>query len=209
MARNFTSTDRVSVPSGADLFGESAASILGWFKVPASSTTTFIYHEVLNFNEEIYARLNSTGFFEFFWRTPTALIVITGASALDDGVWRRFFCVRRANNDFQAYVNGTSIGTASNNPGTISISPTIYIGNNAGGASEAGASVARLITLKRAITVNEAEGILYTGRVGGTKNLHLELGLGSPEPDFSGNKFNGTVTGTTIVGNPPMQPMAA
>ena len=68
--------------------------------------------------------------------------------------------------------------------------------------------LANLAIWNRSLTTNELRGyrdspaLVLAGR-----KFFAPLGFGSPEPDYGGGKWNGTLTGTTLVAHPPTGPL--
>lgn len=202
MALTFTGTERLEVPSAADLFSVTTAAIMCWFRHPGASSNVFIYKERGAFNEEIQMFMDSAGAIHYQWRTPTALAGFTGSgSGFDDGVWHRLLFLRRASADFEAYVDEVSEGTDTTDPSTATVSPTIFIGNNTVGPGNNpfGGDLARFAVFKAALTVAEAESFLRSGQLINDPE-HWEEMLGtSSEPDWSINQHSITISGSPAV----------
>lgn len=208
MALNFSSDTPpqvVSLSSSAQVLNLSAYSFICWFKAASSATYRYIYTQEANYNEQMFVRLNNTGTLNFWHRTPSAIVDITSSGTYDNGNWHWLLLLRRGNADFQAYVDGSSIGTSANNPGTISVSPTVVLGDYISGDEPLRGDLARCILFTNAIEVEEAGGIAYSGRSRFTARFWHEFNIGGATvSDWSSNQYTGTVTGATIADHPPI-----
>jgi hypothetical protein len=167
-------------------------SVMGWFRAPSAATYREIYTESAAFNIQMYVRINNTGLADFWFRTPTAFIAaLISAGRVDDDVWHRFLFVRRATNDFQAWVDEASIGTDATTCGTDATAPSIAVGNwqqaTGNGDEPFSGHLARMVALREAITPGEAKQILMTGQTGRGKLWHFELDGRLPEPTVPGS----------------------
>lgn len=207
MARNWaTNTDYIDVPTGANLHNSNTAFVLCWFKCSSSATFRRFYTEYNNFDNELFLRLNTAGKIDFIWRTPTNFTTAgPSASAYDDGAWHWVFLLRRATNDFEIYVDGTSILTDTVTVGTSSATFTVRIGNGVDVTTEgANGSIANLMTGVFAPSLAEATAMAYGVLDRQPDKLWASM-MGDDIADWSGNSFALTNSGPTIdVNNPPM-----
>lgn len=213
MARSFlTAGDMVALPSGCTTLDQLVFSLIVWFKDDGNGWRE-IFTDEEAFNESSYLRLRASGSFadgllEYYYRTPTGIAEIRSSSAYDDGAWHWCFVVRRATNDFEAYVDGTSVGTSSVTCGTATITASnVTIGNwySGGPADEPfGDGLAHFVLFRgTALTVAEATEIAYGNFGRKVPTAYLPLwGESTTEPDYSPNAYNGTVTGTAKVDHP-------
>lgn len=211
-ARNFQSTDRVVVSSAASVMDSNTASILCQFKAStATGANRRIYSEFNASNEQVFLRITTTEVLILFWRTPTAIVNITGTTTVNDNAWHRVLAVRRADNDFELFLDEASEGTDTNAPGTISTITEILWGNRGEGAynEDLDGDLARCMTFEVALSPDEAKGILLgigTRASRWPPEQWIEMWGFSPEPDLSGNGRNGTVTDTTVTDHCPCGP---
>lgn len=209
MARNFSTAAEIQLSSAAQVLNLSAFAFICWFRTSASSGYREIYTGESNFNEQWYFRVNTGNTVEFWYRTPTAFLTITSAGTYNDGAWHWALVLRRGSADFQVYIDGSSIGTSTNNPGTITVTPSVALGNwNSGtgiGDENFNGDLARCILIPQAVEVEEASGIAYSGRCRFPVRFWHELDIpGSSVPDWSSNQYTGTVTNTTLADHPPI-----
>lgn len=222
MARTFTgANDKLVWTGGSVLYGQTAASVLCWFKhgsmVSNTTTNDFLFDVHGAFNKRVnilIGGLTSNGKLTAGWRTPTGNASVTSTNRWDDGLWHRLLFARRNSSPFvELYIDGVSDGSSVTNPTTDATASTgQWWANNvaAAGASpwsatDATAAIARGFVLPGiTLTPQEADSILYTGRTVRRPDAWHEMGFGSPEPDVSGNGRSGTLTGSAVVANPPM-----
>jgi len=106
------------------------------------------------------------------------------------------------------YGNGTPVagGAWSPSGAVTTTSCTFGIGNKTDGTQSSGASHISYVALHN-VVLTQAE-ILEAMRYGFTPRGLIGFwplfGVDSPEPDYSGRKLNGTVTGTSVVPGPPV-----
>lgn len=207
MARNFASDSppqTITLPSGAQVLDLSAYAFICLFRVDSAANYRYITAQEANFNEQMFIRLNTDGTVNFWHRTPSAIVNITSGGSYDDGNWHWILFLRRGSADFQAYIDGSSVGTSTSNPGTISVSPTVVLGNYASGDEPTRGDLARCILIPAAVEVDEARGIAYTGITRRPVRFWHELIDPSSAPDWSGNGYNGTIVGATLANHAPV-----
>jgi hypothetical protein len=138
----------------------------------------------------------------------TTFVSIASANTFDDDVWHRVLLVRRnSGNLLELYVDGSSEASSASDPGTDAGAPTDqYWGNNDLEDEGLGGDIARAAFISGVtLTPQQADSFLYTGRWPASLDQWIEMSGGSPEPDWSGNGLNGTLTGTTIADHAPAQ----
>lgn len=208
MARNFSyeTTDKVAWSGGPILYNQTSASIFGWFKNSGVAANKHLFNQRAGWPNIFQFELMSTGAVRGW-----VLGNNYGGSSttFGDGAWHRFLMVRRPASLFvEGYVDGGSEFSTASDPGTNSSSPTTQVwGNSDVGNMGFGGDLARCGFISGvALTIQQADSFLYTGRWPDLLDQWLEMFGESPEPDWSGNGLNGTVTGTTIVDHAPAGP---
>ena len=214
MARSFASqtSDQVAVPDYAGLLQYSSASILAWFKraaAPTSGANLTIYQELLPDVAEIFINMLATpgadnGALEVAWE-GTLRASFTSTNLFDDDLWHWLLLVRRSSGTFvELYVDGVSEGSSATNPGTNATSKTIKWGGQLN--SSFGGRLARCAAFARTLDINEARTFAFGRPPSGSVDFYHEMMGGSPEPDWSGNGRNGTLTATTVADHAPIGP---
>lgn len=133
-----------------------------------------------------------------------------GSHTLSTGTWAPIGLAYDSVNGLATYVNGASDGTAAPHGTVATISAHTEIGNdtNTGGRLLAG-SVADCCIWNTNLTAGEFRALSlgvrpYLIRPSAIVGYWPLDGLASPEPDFSGNAFNGILTGTLKANGPPV-----
>jgi hypothetical protein len=222
MARSFNgaASDHIEWSGGPILYNQTAASIGCWFNhatMTASSGGCFLLDQQAAFNIRVEIFMGDgtvgVGLGKFFvgWRTPTAAAnIAASANRWDDGLWHRLLLVRRNVTPFvELYVDGNSEGNSTTDPTTDSTTPAgnrwgdnFQGGDVAAFGSNGSGSLARgFLIAGAAISPNECDQILRTGVPTRHLDLYYEMGVGSPEPDWSGNGVAGTLSGTAVAPN--------
>lgn len=199
---------RLNVGGSTGMLNRATGSIMGWFRASTLATSRGIYSEYAAFNKQITIEMTSGHKLQFTWRTAAAIAQFSTSGNVDDGVWHWFLFVKRASNDFQGWVDGTSVATSSNAVGTDATASTISIGNftstNADNVSSS--DLFRFISLREAIGPVEALSILTNGLTGRGKLWHFELDGRLPEGSHGGTGeayFPTVATGVTNDAVPP------
>ncbi len=159
------------------------------------------------FNELVSLSMvaDGTGLYNVFWRTPSALQIFKSTNRFDDDLWHRVVVIRKSSTpELEIFVDGVSEGT-DGDPGTDASTPTItFIGRDEAAGSSFGGDIFRFATWTGvALTIEEVDGFLLTGKWRVRPDLWYDLGNGSPELDLSGNGHSGTVNGPTVSDNGP------
>ena len=148
----------------------------------------------------------SSGFNPFFGpSTPSN--IITGVDIR--GAWHHLALTLGPSFTYTAYIDGVAYSVTGS--GSPSGTANFYIGEDGGGDFLNGACADVAVWN---ITLSPTQiSSLASGERANTIGANANLGgywpiLGqSPEPDKSGNGYNGTLTGTTVVAGPPsLQP---
>ena len=150
--------------------------------------------------------------------------IIQGASEIQLNTWymAAAICDGTSSADdvtlYTVKMDGTLIDdglTGDTNTDEADLSDTIKLMTRDNNSDEINGSMAHAAYIRAAITKQDVLEYLYQpGRViakyigvGDGVEFYLPLGLGSPEPDFSGKGKNGTIIGSpTITDNPPVGP---
>jgi len=215
MAREFAGTERIAVPTTATLLTSLTGTIILWFKIPTTVDQKFLYDERAAFNKELRAFVTQNDDptdakkIRSVWRTPTANATIISTSDFDDDVWHWYYLVRRGTADFELFVDGTSEGTFGTTTGITDAGTSNFVGNNTVGPGNGPAigDIARYATWNVALTLGEARTFAFTGRTARKPLVYYELGLASPEPDWSGSGRDGVLSGTPgITSHAPVGP---
>lgn len=188
-------------------------AIIGWFRATdnaGGSDFADIYFEHENTDDDyLNIQLKTSGVINFFYRPggfgqPT--IDFTTAGSYDDDVWHWLFFVCRADNDFEAFIDGTSVGSSTTSV-TNSVTPDLVsVNKNINQSLPVDSQFAHWINFKTSLSIGEAFAMAY-GQWVRHPNMYWELGIGSPEPDWSGEGNAGTVNGGMVLGdNPPIGP---
>jgi hypothetical protein len=148
--------------------------------------------------------------------TPTFFLV-TGATAMSTSIWYHCLATYDGSSTIAVYVNGVSDGTAAASGTILNGAAHFYIGAipNTGGSPNpedffpgtvADAAVWNTLLSASEITALAKGARPINIRSGSLKGWWPLDGLQSPEPDLSGNKNNGTLTGTNPAFGPPIAP---
>lgn len=176
-------------------------AVAGWFRVPdnAAGSDFAVIHEQLasaDFITSIQIRKDGRIFADYRpggFGQPLARI--SSAAGFDDDQWHYLLWVSRATNDYQLWIDGSSIGT---NATAVTNSATLLdsrVAKAGGQALPVGSMVARWASWRRALTVEQGERFLRYGIAPSRPHWWWELGVGEPEPDLSGHGFQGSVLG--------------
>lgn len=208
MARKFTSveTDRVVIADHADLDATTAVTVEHWFYWDLEESNQ-PKHIVSKWNAYL-TRISRKG--TLFGHNFT---IFDGASAFEvqggdpvAGRWYHYGCTYDGTTlkirVYDSVAKTTNNYTLAHTGGIDASANDIYIGNyeSLSPSFDAVGSVGGLRIWKD-LALSDAEidmlrwqpGLNYRSPV-----VNMPLGRGSPEPDHSGNKHTGTVTGTTI-----------
>lgn len=220
MARTFAdnTSDKVAWTGGPILYNQTAGAVLCWVKraaITASGGFRIFFRQYAAFNKHVELAFSdgtsgpTVGKIQAFWRTPTGTGQIDGATRFDDDAWHRVALIRKSSSPYvNLVIDGVSDGTQTSDPGQSStaIAANRWGSNNEGGSdvSSLGGSMARCALISGTTpTIAQTETFLKLGLLSGiTFSQWLEMGLASPEADWSGGGLPGTVTAATVGANP-------
>jgi hypothetical protein len=225
MARNCATTTTDSLINASIPLAASTGTMAFWFKPNWSSvngqTFDFVYWaktgttastdariQIQHFNDNnIYA-----GPFKMDGSTD-ARAVVADAGLFVSGTWNHQCVVwDQPGNSVIYYVNGVSKATAAAGPAFTQSCTYAVAGNHPfpwGGTTSINGAVADVGFWTIKLTPSEVLALAKGARCFTIREPSLAWylpvdGLVSPEPDFSGNAANATVTGTTSVFGPPI-----
>lgn len=215
MARSFNGTSDAidcNVTGGVlDLANNAAFSFVAWF-----NTTTVagpyqtIAGKIYSGTDTPYAFSINTGAVNHRLGVGSYNGTVHGVVAITSFVantWHHYY----ADYDgatWHLYLDGVSIGSSTDATGPVHASTDFQIGQANGGQLMSG-SLADLAMFNGPLTAGEIAA-LASGMRPPQIRTHTLLGywpldgLSSPEPDLSGNKNNGTLTGTAFAPGPPI-----
>lgn len=200
----------VAISTDTTVRNDNQFSIIGWFKVASFTTRAHFYFDRVANGNQIIIRLDATGsvFRVFYQPNPTNITFNPSSAGYVDGNWHWYHLQRRGSTGLYLYVDGIEVAndTTTSMSTNATASVNIYVGADLNGNESAQGDIARFMAFSGSfLTANEANGVAYGMHPSLQPMIHLELGRGLPEPDYSGNGYNGTVGGTTsIVDHPPI-----
>lgn len=141
-------------------------------------------------------------------------MAMTDSGSYNDGAWHTFVCSRISASSWVLFMDGASVATSS----TSGVGTTTTDNQRIGAYSRTSTilysddDVAEVATLSDDFTLSDAQAFDAGFGPHIIKNQSLLnywklAGDFSPEPDFSGNANNGTLTGTAKANHPPIQLM--
>lgn len=220
MSRSFAdqTTDRIDFAGTAPvLYNQTNATILAWFKrgtAPSSGGWPTIFFELAAFNKKVSIFMIAGGVdqakLDAAWRTPTANVSITSTNTFDDDAWHRLCFVRNSSSPFiELFVDGVSEASSATDPSTDATDPTTeFWGNNNNTNASFGGELARCAFVAgTSLAIQDAESFLLTARTVVKMDHWIEMIGSSPEPDWSGNGNNGTVTAAVAADHIPVGPI--
>lgn len=194
-------------------------TVCGWFRSPdnsAGSDFASMYEERDNGDDPyITIQMKQSGAVAAFYRPggfaqPTVLM--TSATGFDDSIWHSFCFVKRASNDYEWYIDGTSEGTDTTSITNTVTRDRVNVGPKPGNTNglPSGGLLSHFANFSEDLTIDEAEGFLYTGRCRIQPNLWWTLNeQGSTESDWGGRSNTGTMTSMSLGNsNPPTVPVS-
>lgn len=212
MARDFAngSTDIVSSP-GSVAPPSAGLTVMAWVKDPdlTNAAGRIVDHGgryIVNFDSS--GNLNFTRDFsgtDGAWRVTAAdLASVTLAN------WNHIVWVHDGTTNAPlCYINGVSmtVTTVTTPVGTPVTTAAVYrIGNSGAGTRSIGGALAYVAVHSVDLTLGEINQHQHFGFTARSVFRCHTLWGDAIEPDLSGNVANGTVTGTTVVANPPIAP---
>lgn len=214
MARSLTSSDKIS---GGTANLASAGSASFWV-YPTWASTDNSDHVFMDkptgpaspvfFRMQKY--LDNNLYFGFFNNAEYRVVVASGSYTLNQNAWNNFL-LAWDNSGSILYLNGSQIGTAGvvTQPNLSGLVETI--GNYTFGTTTNLAARLADFSIYNAKLGSSFAAALNRGARAASLGIPLHGywpldGLQSPEPDFSGNANNGTLTGTALAAGPPTMP---
>lgn len=208
MARSFNGTF-VAVAGGE--VGTGNFSLGMWFRssetinsVPFGESNTGDTDPLAIFQ---YFESPTSNRFKFLLRNNDSSVNITVISSNDysDNVWR-FAVATYDGTTLRLFVDFVELGTDTGTIGTITLN-TRQIGRllRTSASNHFGGDVAGAFAIAKVLSVGEQRAMAY-GRWATVPAGFWHLFGASPEPDFSGNGRNGTVSGATITDHAPIPP---
>jgi hypothetical protein len=201
----------IDIGTARTLHSNSAFAIIFWFWSPdnsGGSDFASLYGDgAPGPNDTMLLQMKQSGAISWLHRDTggTTSSITSSSSGFDDSAWHWCAMLRRGATDYEMYIDGNSQGTNSTNVGA-GTPTTTEIGNPSGAnILTSPGKIAHFINIKASININEARSIAFGQFIGRALNVYMPLGLGSPEPDFSGNQAAGTVTNTAVGDNPPIR----
>ena len=216
MARAFDGIDDV-VDAGdlAEFDNISALTVAYWFYYVTATTYDWHVSKVLASGADGWGILTSDPSNDLYILArngDNTQSAVTTSGVLTTGTWHRIVYVFDGSlvgnsERLKLFVNGTQ-GTLTFNGGAVpatigATTASVLVGGPPPGNNFPECRMAYVFVWIAALSIAEAEMALRTGRARRSELFYAMLSSASPEPDFSGNVRNGTVTGTTIVDNPP------
>ncbi len=205
MARNFPNAgDIVSVTPGAIV--NVPLSFSAWVYPVATASTRAVWGQPANNTGVLEIRLQqATGIVDLI-KQGVALVLSSTATAAN-GAWSHIG-ITDSGTAQKIYINAGTPATSSQAISYATITTAYTIGQGFGSAESWGGRIADLALWSAVLTAGE-----ITSLAGGIRPYNVRKtslygywpldGLQSPEPDLSGSKFNGTLTGTAFAPGPP------
>jgi hypothetical protein len=202
MARKFnSSTDKVEVimtiPTGP-------MTIAGWaMATGASPPRTY---------QQLFGDPVNLGVYYFGTIFPIVLSVVAGsgtfnsAAVINSNIWYHIAITTNGTTVQTSFINGLTAGTGNSGWMPAGSSKTFWIGFATGQALQGNMADTALwnVVLSATEIAALAKGIRPSQVRPAALIGYWPLdGLQSPEPDLSGNRYNGTLTGTALVFGPP------
>lgn len=214
MSRSFNGTSDAIKCSGVDPTGlRSLTGISAWIYPTSSTTDGWIAGEVFSSGElyELRADRSASGFFNYVIVCSGVATVLASTSTVASllNTWVHL-CGTYDGSTQRLYVNGSQQASGAAT-GTIDFntSSNFCIGQDTIHTSNTFAGrIADVAVWSTPLTALEVAALSKGIRPPAIRPLSLKGywpldGLQSPEPDFSGNANNGTLTGTTSAFGPP------
>lgn len=214
MARSFsggaTPTDYINVGTGSVLRFTNTFTISSWVYVNSmtSNMKWFIQGSggVSGWGVGYLLASNSWGF------TKCGVADIGSGVTPSVNIWTHVLWTVSASANPILYINGALANNTGNTSGITPSSLTAYIGTDFGAAVVAFGWTGLIAETSLWGTILSAGEIAALGAGAKTRSVRPAsqvgywplYGLASPEPDLSGNKNNGTLTGTAYTNHPPI-----
>jgi hypothetical protein len=215
------SSERVSYGTGiGPIYGQSAATIIWWFKhgtAPTSGDYPCIFEQFGTFARYVVVNMvaangGNQGKFQVSWRPDNPNVnTFVSTTRWDDNAWHWAMLVRRNASPYtQLYIDGVSDGSDTDDPGTDATALNASgcnIGNewNDGllTGSGFGGSLARFAMFYGiTMTVEQGKAFAFGAKYPQMPDIWLEF-LGARTADYSKNQRNATLTGTPALADHP------
>jgi hypothetical protein len=212
MARSFNgSSDKITIASGISALFPASVTMSIWFYNYANAYNTLqTMGDPTNGNIGIKTYVKSNGTMAAY-RGSTSIYDGTGAVTVSANTWAHFALTGATATDYIGYVNGVVDKNAGGSAGAIDYTNAIYtLGIDGNGNHWMGGNLAEAAVWNTILTPGEVSSLALGLRPPAIRPANLISylpvdGISSPEPDFSGNAFNGTLTGTAaVVTEPPI-----
>jgi hypothetical protein len=210
-ARSFNGTsDHVNFGNITTSLTNTTVSLWANVTVAAAGGFGYLFSRNNSTNANFFEFGTHSGNWQFFVATVGGTSQANG-TAVTAGIWYHLALSYDSTNGSVFYVNGVSTLTGAAGGNMKTGSTTAWIGGDpsGGGSGFANAIIADVAVWNATLTLLEIKGLSQGMRPGAIRAPVLWSpvdGLQSPEADLSGNAFNGTVTGTSVVFGPPIAP---
>lgn len=209
MARSFNGTsDVIALTAGGQAY-TGTESFAAWIKFASVNVTGDILcgnsSPSLGYVFRWHGASGTTGAIELL-HTFTLLIGASNTQTVTTGVWYHAG-VSYDGTNFIFYWNGVNAGSGSQ--AAIVVSAQYFIGSSGSSSEWWNGSLADIASWNIVLSAGEFAALAQGARPGKIRRANLNGwwpldGLQSPEPDYSGNIFNGTLTGTALAAGPPV-----
>jgi hypothetical protein len=207
MARSFNgSTDHIQ--TGSYTVSTPAISLCAWFNRGTLSNTYNVIASQ-NLTGHIQIMIKSTGQMAYYL-SVTGEVLDPGSATVSANTWTHVGMTYNSTNGLVTYINGVSDGTVSAGGSLSSITAPMDIGyDDQNPGRDFPGSIADVAQWGVSLSALEVAGLAKGARPYQVRPSSLTgwwplAGLQSPEPDYSGNKNNGTLTGTAPIFGPPL-----
>jgi len=213
MARTFDDVDdNITVPDSAlfNIPANTGFTVACWAKSSASATSRRCYSQQ-GVGGYIVLGTTGTGTGRFQISDGTTDGTAVGGSSILDGVWHHLCGVRETDGTTRMFVDGVEVGSDATGPtGSIAIASDVQFSDTVRPERWPG-EIAEVMYWNNT-RLSDAK-ILALARRAGRRTIGEQptgywplFGTGSPEPDYSGNSLNGTVTGAVVAAHAPIAP---
>jgi hypothetical protein len=213
MARTFASVSLSNIVTGTVTLGSvSTFTLSAWFNY---SSLAFTYNAIINlFNNNYGIWIKSTAKMAYYLSSSDLLD--PGAATITSGVWNHLALTGNftTSSSGNAYINGTTDGATVGG----SLAPSNGVIEIAGGIASSSnyfdGKIADVAMWNVQLSTAEIAALSQGARPYQIRRPSVIFwlpmdGLQSPEPDLSGNAFNGTLIGSpSFAPGPPLRPLS-
>lgn len=206
MSRSFGTGDQVAVGNVVVRTGAMSALFYMRYNGTTGEGGFFVWGDS-GFTAGWYLGISNTTTSKiYYYNNGDSVVEESDSATYDDGNWHHCGFTMSSGGTGTFYDNGASDGTWTNSTGPSTSSATKLIGASPEGAG-ANREMAHVGVWNAELTAGEVRSHMH-GFVPRRQSLDVwcELAGFSPEPDWSGNGFNGTVTGSAVADHPPIAP---